>query len=91
MDTNLMKECIWEVENDLWPSFGKVIFYNLRRSINIYLNEKDGADTLLSDRTWMFKICGLLLYALFNHHHLLIQVACAQKAQFPHRLDWLVP
>ena len=29
----------------------------------------------------------VLLYALFNHPHLLIQVAWVQKAQFPYRLD----
>ena len=33
----------------------------------------------------------LLLYALFNHPHLLIQVARVQKAQFSYRLDGLVP
>ena len=37
--------------------------------------------------------CGLLLllYALFNHPRLLIQVARVQKAQFSYRLDGLVP
>ena len=33
----------------------------------------------------------LLLYALFNHPRLLIQVARVQKAQFSYRLDGLVP
>ena len=33
----------------------------------------------------------LLLYALFNHPRLLIQVAPVQKAQFSYRLDGLVP
>ena len=33
----------------------------------------------------------MLLYVLFNHPHLLIQVARVQKAQFPSRVDWLVP
>ena len=33
----------------------------------------------------------LLLYALFNHPRLLIQVAWVQKAQFSYRLDGLVP
>ena len=33
----------------------------------------------------------LLLYALFNHLLLLIQVARVQKAQFSYRLDGLVP
>ena len=33
----------------------------------------------------------LLLYAIFNHPHLLIQFARVQKAQFSYRLDWLVP
>ena len=32
-----------------------------------------------------------LLYALFNHPRLLIQVARVQKAQFSYRLDGLVP
>ena len=35
--------------------------------------------------------CLLLLYALFNHPRLLIQVARVQKAQFSYRLDGLVP
>ena len=35
--------------------------------------------------------CELLLYALFNHLRLLIQVARVQKAQFSYRLDGLVP
>ena len=34
---------------------------------------------------------SLLLYALFNHPRLLIQVARVQKAQFSYRLDGLVP
>ena len=33
----------------------------------------------------------LVLYALFNHPRLLIQVAPVQKAQFSYRLDGLVP
>ena len=33
----------------------------------------------------------LLLYALFNHPRLLIQVARVQKDQFSYRLDGLVP
>ena len=33
----------------------------------------------------------LLLFALFNHPRLLIQVARVQKAQFSYRLDGLVP
>ena len=41
---------------------------------------------LLSDNLPM-----LLLYALFNHPRLLIQVAQVQKAQFSYRLDGLVP
>ena len=41
---------------------------------------------------WLWR-CGwlLLLYALFNHPRLLIQVARVQKAQFSYRLDGLVP
>ena len=38
-----------------------------------------------------FKLLLLLLYALFNHPRLLIQVARVQKAQFSYRLDGLVP
>ena len=34
---------------------------------------------------------SLLLYALFNHPRLLIQVARVQKTQFSYRLDGLVP
>ena len=33
----------------------------------------------------------MLLYALFNHPRLLIQVTRVQKAQFSYRLDGLVP
>ena len=36
-------------------------------------------------------IIYMLLYALFNHPRLLIQVARVQKAQFSYRLDELVP
>ena len=38
--------------------FGKVLFcfYKLRRSITIYLNEKDGADPHLSDPTLLSKL-----------------------------------
>ena len=39
----------------------------------------------------MLSICRLLLYALFNHLRLLVQVARVQKAQFSYRLDGLVP
>ena len=40
----------------------------------------------------MLAVCIiLLLYALFNHPRLLIQVARVQKAQFSYRLDGLVP
>ena len=37
------------------------------------------------------RVMLLLLYALFNHPRLLIQVARVQKAQFSYRLDGLVP
>ena len=39
----------------------------------------------------MFCIQCCMLYALFNHPRLLIQVARVQKAQFSYRLDGLVP
>ena len=40
----------------------------------------------------LLRVCMLLLLsALFNHPHLLIQVARVQNAQFPYRLEWPVP
>ena len=39
----------------------------------------------------IYSLLLLLLYALFNHPRLLIQVARVQKAQFSYRLDGLVP
>ena len=63
----------------------------------LYVCCSDCVTTSVSD----YNICGdvccvvalelLLLYALFNHLRLLIQVARVQKAQFSYRLDGLVP
>ena len=33
----------------------------------------------------------VMLYALFNHPHMLIQVVRVQKAQFPYRICWSIP
>ena len=50
-----------------------------------------GCSVMVSGFVLMFVVYLVLLYVLFNHPRLLIQVARVQKAQFSYRLDGLVP
>ena len=52
---------------------------------------KGGAEGDHGIRGCASQVVLLLLYALFNHPRLLIQVARVQKSQFSYRLDGLVP
>ena len=64
----------------------------LTKSATITVKEKNSSN-ILGAAIIGICVCNimLLLYGLFKHPHLLVQVAFVHKSLFPYSLDWLVP